>query len=67
MRGQQPIKIANKIYKSQDFQRFSDLERIYGKYTANIVYSHYSLVLEYTKTRIYGKYTEYFESEDLRF
>ena len=29
----------------------------------------YILVLEYTKTRIYvyGKYTELFESEDLRF
>ena len=53
--------MAYKIYKSQDFQD------IFKKpeYTVNIL-SLYSCFRAY-KTRIYGKYTEFFESEDLKF
>ena len=39
-------------------------EYSYSIYTVN---NTYIIVLEYTKTRIYGKYTNFFESEDLRF
>ena len=60
-RGQQPIKLPTRFINIK-ILIFTET-RIYGKY----IVSHYTLVLEYTKTRIYCKCTGFFEGEDLRF
>ena len=53
------------------FQTFKNRPNLHtsmeGFHRDSHIYSHRILVLEYTKTRIYGKYTEFFVSEDLRY
>ena len=61
-------KLPTRFINLKIFRDFKSLEKLEytGKYTLNKI-SHYILVIEYTKTRIYAKYTELFESKDLRF